>query len=136
MTRTPFPHGGQRGLTLMEIVIALVVIGLGLGVFLKMEGSSGNNMSSNSKMMRAGQLVEKHVEAIRIGIARDTIANWPPGDTSLTENGLKLVRMISIARSPKDNSVLANVRKVDIIVTWGAFKLDSLDVTTYVTRRF
>ena len=126
----------QHGLTLMEICIALVVLGVGVGVFLKMQGSSGNSMSGNGKMMRAGQLVEKHIEAIRIKIARDTISNWPPKDTSLTDAGLKLVRKVSAAVSPKDGSVLGNVRKVDIIVTWGAFKLDSLDVTTYVARRF
>ena len=126
----------QNGLTLMEICIALVVIGVGVGVFLKMQGSSGNSMSGNGKMMRAGQLVEKHIEAIRISIARDTISNWPPNDTGFTETGLKLTRKVSAAVSPKDGTVLGNVRKVDIIVTWGAFKLDSLDVTTYVARRF
>ncbi len=120
----------------MEILIALVVIGLGIGVFLKMEGSSGNSMTGNSKMMRAGQLVEKNIESVRIGIARDTLLNWPPRDTGFTEGGLKLTRKVSAAFSPKDGSALPNVRKVDMIVTWGAFKLDSLDVTTYVTRRF
>lgn len=126
----------QRGLTLMEICIALVVIGIGVGVFLKMQGSSGNSMTGNGKMMRAGQLVEKHIEAIRIGIARDTISNWPPKDTGFTDAGLKLTRKVSAAFSPKGGSPLPNVRKIDLIVTWGAFKLDSLDVTTYVARRF
>ena len=74
----------QSGLSLMEILIALVVIGIGVGVFLKMQKGSGSNLAGNSKMMRAGQLVEKHVEAMRIRIARDTIANWPPKDTSYT----------------------------------------------------
>lgn len=127
---------GQAGLSLIEILIAIVVIGAGVGVFLKMGGSSGSSASGNSKMLRAGQLVERHIEAIRIGVARDTIGNWPPDDTSFSENGLKLVRRISQARSPKDNSVLPNVRKVDVIVTWGTFKTDSLDVTTYVAKRF
>lgn len=126
----------QTGLTLMEILITLVVIGVGVGVFLKMSGSSGSSAEGNSKMLRAGQLVERHIEAMRIGIARDTMANWPPDDTSYTDNGLKVTRKVSSAKSPKDNSVLPNVRKVDVIVTWGAFKTDSLDVTTYVTKRF
>ena len=126
----------QRGLTLMEILIAIAVIGIGVGVFLKMEGSSGSGMAGNSKMMRAGQLIEKHIEGMRISIARDTLDNWPPPDTSYTENGLKLQRTVSAAKSPKDGSPLPNVRKVDVVVTWGAFKIDSLDVTTYVTKRF
>lgn len=127
---------GQRGLSLIEILIALVVIGIGVGVFLKMQTSSGSHMSGNSKMMRAGQQVEKHIEAIRIGIARDTVANWPPDDTTYSEDMLKVVRRVSDAKSPKTGTVLPNVRKIEVIVSWGTFRKDSLDVTTYVTRRF
>ena len=126
----------QRGLSMMEILIALVVIGIGIGVFLRMEGGAGSSMAGNGKMLRAGQLVEKHLEAMRIGIARDTVGNWPPGDTSYSESGLKITRTVSAARSPKDNTLLGNVRRVDLIVTWGTFKTDSLDVETYVAKRF
>jgi prepilin-type N-terminal cleavage/methylation domain-containing protein len=126
----------QSGLSLMEILIAIVVIGIGVGLFLKMQKGSGSNLAGNSKMMRAGQLVEKHVEAMRIRIARDTIANWPPKDTAYSENVLKLVRKISEARSPKTGDVLPHVRKVEITISWGKFRQDSLDVTTYVSRRF
>jgi Tfp pilus assembly protein PilV len=130
------PTGGQAGLSLIEILIAILVIGAGVGIFMKMNGTSGTSASGSSKMMRAGQLVERHIESIRIGVARDTIGNWPPDDTSFTEDGLTVKRKVSTARSPKDNSVLPNVRKVDVIVTWGAFKSDTLDVTTYVAKRF
>lgn len=126
----------QAGLSLMEVMIAMVVIGVGTAVFIKMQQSAGTNMASNGRVMRAGQLVEKHIEAIRIGIARDTIANWPPRDTSYQENLLKLVRRVSEARSPRTDAVLANVRKVEVVVSWGIYRLDSLDVTTYVSRRF
>jgi prepilin-type N-terminal cleavage/methylation domain-containing protein len=126
----------QRGLTLLEIMIAIVVIAIGVGLFLKMQKNSGSNMAGNSKMMRAGQIVEKHVEAIRISIARDTIMNWPPHDTAYTEDMLKVDRKISAAKSPKTSANLPNVRKVDIIISWGNSHQDSLDVTTYVSRRF
>lgn len=126
----------QRGLTLLEIMIAIVVIGIGVGIFLKMQKSSGSNMAGNSKMMRAGQIVEKHVEAIRISIARDTVANWPPRDTTYTESLLKVVRKVTAANSPKTGANLPNVRKVDLIISWGKFRQDSLDVSTYVSRRF
>lgn len=127
---------GQAGLSLMEILIALVVIGVGAGVFLKIRSNTGSSMTGTSKMMRAGQLVEKHVEAIRIGIARDTVANWPPRDTTYTDDMLKVERKVTTARSPKTGDVLPNVRKVDLIISWGMFRQDSLDVTTYVSRRF
>lgn len=128
--------GFQSGLSLMEILIALVVIAIGVGLFLKMQKGSGSNLAGNSKMMRAGQLVEKHVEAMRIRIAKDTIGNWPPKDTAYTENLLKLERKITAAVSPKTGDALPNVRKVDIIVSWGKSRQDSMDVSTYVSRRF
>jgi Tfp pilus assembly protein PilV len=130
------PGRSQAGISLMEILIALVLIGIGVGVFIRMQKSSGSNMAGTGKMMRAGQLVEKHIEAIRISIARDTLANWPPGDTAYSEGGLMVVRRISGANSPKTGAPLANVRKVDLVVTWGNLHLDSLDVSTYVTRKF
>lgn len=126
----------QSGLSLMEILIALVVIAIGVGVFLKMQKGSGSNLAGNSKMMRAGQLVEKHIEAMRIHIAKDTVANWPPKDTAYTEALLKVQRKVSDAFSPKGGAPLPNVCKVDIIVSWGKFRQDSLDVSTYVSRRF
>lgn len=126
----------ESGLSLMEILIAIVVIAIGVGVFLKMQKGSGSNLAGNSKMMRAGQLVEKHVEAMRISIARDTSGNWPPNDTGYTENGLVLKRTISDAISPKTGLPTKNVRKVDIIVSWGSSLKENLDVTTYVSKRF
>jgi Tfp pilus assembly protein PilV len=132
----PAPAGAQAGISLLEIMIAMVVIGVGVGLFLTMQNRTGSNMSGNGKMMRAGQMVEKHIEAIRIGIARDTMANWPPRDTAYTESGLKVVRTVSEARSPKTAAVLPNVRMVDLTVSWGTIREDSLDVTTYVSRRF
>lgn len=126
----------QRGLTLLEIMIAIVVIAIGIGIFLKMQKSSGSNMTGNSKMMRAGQIVEKHVEAIRISIARDTVANWPPHDTTYTENLLKVERKVKAATSPRTGANLPNVREVDLTISWGKFHQDSLDVSTYVSRKF
>lgn len=129
-------HGPQSGLTLIEILIALIIIGIAVGLFLNLSGRSGSRLSGNSRMLMAGQLVEKHVESIRISIAQDTIANWPPRDTSFVEGRLRLARTISSATSPKTGLALPNVRKVRLNVSWGTGALDSLNITTHVTRRF
>jgi prepilin-type N-terminal cleavage/methylation domain-containing protein len=126
----------QRGLSLIEIMIALVVVGAGIGLFVNLQRNSGSRQSGNNKMMLAGQLVEKDIEAVRIHVAMDTTANWPPHDTAFVEGRLKLVRKISGAVSPKTGANLANVRKLDIIVSWGSGALDSMNITTYVARRF
>lgn len=129
----PRNHGG---FTLIEILIALVVVGIGVGVFIKLQSSSGSRLSSSSRMLKAGQIVEKHLEAMRIGIAQDTVTNWPPRDTTYVEDRLNVVRRVSPALSPKTGAALVNVRRVDLSVAWGRKPTDSLRVSTYVAKRF
>lgn len=127
---------GQRGLTLMEILIAIVVVGIGVGLFMTLQRNSGSRLAGNSNLLKAGQLIEKHMEAMRISVARDTVSNWPPRDTSYQENRISVVRTVSQARSPKNNALLPNVRKIDIVASWGAGRNDTLNISTYVAKRF
>lgn len=131
-------HAGrmQQGLTLIEILVALVVVGVGVGTFVKLQRNASARLSANGSLMRAGQLVERHMEGIRIQVARDTLAFWPPRDTVVTEGRIRLVRRISTAHSPAGGRALPNVRKVDLIVSWGSGHQDSLEISSYVTRRF
>ncbi len=127
--------GKERGLTLMEVLIALVVMGIAVSLFLNMQKRSGGRLSANSNLLKAGQLIEKHVEAIRISVASDTTRNWPPRDTSYTEARITLVRRVSEARSFKGNLPLPNVRRVQLLARWNNPR-DSLVITTYVAKRF
>ncbi|HLP40282.1 MAG TPA: prepilin-type N-terminal cleavage/methylation domain-containing protein [Fibrobacteria bacterium] len=127
---------GQGGLTLIEILIALVVVGFGVGLFLKMQSSAGARLHGSSQMLQAGQIVEKHMEAMRITIAQGNISSWPPQDTAYVENRLSVSRRVSQAISPKTGDVLANVRKVDLSVAWGKRPIDSLRISTYVAKQF
>ena len=126
----------QSGLTLLEIMIAVVVVGIGVGLFITLQNNSGSRLAGNSNLLKAGQIVEKHMEAMRISVARDTVSNWPPRDTTYLENRIQVVRKISAARSPKTSAVLPNVCKVDLIASWGSGQNDTLNISTYVARRF
>lgn len=127
---------GQGGFTLIEILIALLVVGIGVGVFMKMQSSSGTRLSGSSRMLKAGQIIEKHMEAMRIVIAQDTVSNWPPRDTAYVEDRLNVVRRVSPAHSPKSGEPLVNVRRVELSVAWGRKASDSLRISTYVAKRF
>ena len=125
----------QRGLTLMEILIAILVVGVGVTLFMVLQKGSGTRLAGNSSLLKAGQIVEKHMETLRISIARDTVANWPPRDTSLVEVRISLVRKVSEARSPRNTAPLPNARRIDIIAAWGPGPGDSLGIVTYVAKR-
>lgn len=126
----------QAGWSLLETLIALVLIGLGLFVWSRVQGTSWHQSRDNARMQQAGQLIEKHIEAMRVGFAQNPSVHWPPKDTSFTSGDLSFVRRVSAASSPKDGQNLPNVRRVDISVAWGNTTLDSISISTYVTLRF
>jgi prepilin-type N-terminal cleavage/methylation domain-containing protein len=131
-------QAGQSGWSLLELLIALVVLGLGITVFMRMQHRSSGLSRANSNLQRASQLIERHVESLRVRIARDASA-WPPRDTAYTDPDfpdLKLSRIVSGAISPKDGASLATVRRIDLAVWWGPHSLDTMKVTTYVSKSF
>jgi prepilin-type N-terminal cleavage/methylation domain-containing protein len=127
---------GQGGWSLLEMLIAIVVVGLGIMVFMRMQSRSSGISRANANLQRASQLIERHVESMRVRIARDASA-WPPKDTTYFDpnfQNIKLVRIVGGAVSPKDGVMLTTVRKIDLTVSWGTRTLDTMRVTTYVSK--
>lgn len=133
-----FGPRGQRGWSLLELLIAIVVLGVGVTVFMKMQGRSSGIARGNANVQRASQLIGRHVESMRVAIARNPDA-WPPKDTSYADPdrpGIFLRQTVAGAISPKDGAVLPTVRRIDLTVSWGQRKLDTMKVTTYVSKTF
>ncbi len=127
----------QRGWSLLETLLAVVMVGLGLMVWSRMQGASWGQSRTNSNLLKAGQAIESDIEAMRVAIGQDTASSkWPPKDTSYIVSDLKFSRKISKASSPKDGKTLDNVAKVDIVVSWGKTALDSVIISTYVSKKF
>jgi Tfp pilus assembly protein PilV len=126
----------QGGWSLLETIMALVLVGLGLFVWSRVQGASWGQSRDNARMQRAGQLIEQHIEAMRVSFAQNPSTHWPPRDTSFTMGDLNFVRRVSPASSPKDGQNLPNVRRLDISVAWGRTSLDSINISTYVTLKF
>lgn len=130
---------GQRGWTLIEVVAAVVVVGLGIMLYMRVQHSSSRETSTSSHIMVAGKLVEKFLEDTRINILKDTLANWPPVNRTVAAAppaNITVRSTISPAYSPKDGALVANVVRMDILATWTRPHRDSLKVTTYVAKRF
>jgi Tfp pilus assembly protein PilV len=130
---------GQRGWSLLETLFAMVVLGLGIMVFMRMQNRSSDVSRGNSNLHRAAQIIEKHVESLRASIARNPAANWPPRDTAYTDTGftnIRLMRTVSGAISPRDGASLSSVRKIDLTVSWGRLSLDTIRISTYVSKNF
>ncbi len=137
----------SKGLTLLEILIAIIVVGIGSTVYLRVQHMSGGVNRTNSALFRAGQMVEKHIEAIRVQIAKDTNGlRWVPQNNFIESDSsgspkLNLTRKVSTVTAPKPDAGgtyanIPSVRKIDIVVKWGTGAMDSLNVTTYVSKKF
>jgi prepilin-type N-terminal cleavage/methylation domain-containing protein len=129
----------QGGWSLIEVVAAIVVVGIGVSLYVKVNKMSASGSGNNSRILVAGKMIEKHLEDMRITIARDTLRNWPPGNLSVAASPphrISLVQRVSPAYSPKDGALVSNVVQVELVAQWTLPKRDSLKITTYVTKRF
>jgi Tfp pilus assembly protein PilV len=130
----------QRGGSLVEVLAAIIVVGIGIALFTKVQSRTSKDSGQNSKMLIAAKMIERHLEDTRIHIFKDTVNNWPPKTVTIAStsaDSIKLTRTVSDALSPKDGStVVANVKKLEIKASWNRPRKDSLVVTTYVAKRF
>ena len=130
----------QRGWSLIETLAAIVVVGIGITLFAKVQRMTGRDSSVNSKILIAGKMIEDQIENVRINIAQNPTTNFPPSSgsssASASNNWIKLVWTVSTAYSPKDGATVADVKKLKIVASWTSPYTDSLEVTTYVSKKF
>lgn len=130
----------QSGWTLIEALAAIVVVGIGVALFTKVQRMTSRDSASNSKILLAGKMVEKHIEDIRIYVAADTLAHWPPLDSTVAPaapNNIKIVRTVTDAKSPNDSAVVVlNTKQVVVTASWTTPYNDTLKVTTCVAKKF
>lgn len=138
-TMAPLAAPRQRGWTLIEAMAAVVVVGIGVLFFTRVQQSSSRGSGDNSRLLVAGKMLEKFLEDTRITIARDTLANWPPVSRTVAGTAPSFITIkstVSPAVSPVDGAPVANVVKMDLKASWTRPYADSLKVTTYVSKRF
>jgi prepilin-type N-terminal cleavage/methylation domain-containing protein len=126
----------KNGFTLMEVLVSMAVIGIMGGMIFAFQTSSWKRSISSNRTLVAGHMIEQKIESMRMLIDRDPITNFPPAGNSITENGITLTWVISAAKRPTDGLDLPNVRKCDMIASWGIGKGDSLRVITFLSKMF
>ena len=120
---------------------AAIIIGFGAVLFTQIQFASNKQGKRNTDLLKAGQLIEADIDSLRTYIARDTATNWTNfvsnTPATRTVGRITISRTVSNALSPKSPFAnITNVKQVDITATWGTGALDTMKVTTYVSRRF
>ena len=127
------------GFSLLEIVIALAIVGfIGINIMM-LQTSSWKRTNTSNRLLVSGQMIEKKIEYFRMNIDADPLNNFPPIDGSTSENGINLSWQFSSAYrplGPQPRGPLTNVRRCDFTATWGTSRGDTLIVTTYLSKFF
>ena len=134
-TRCQGSSESHGGFTLLEVLITLVIISITLAGVLLLQGATWRSSASTNNTQLAGQLVERQIEEMRLGISFDTTSNWPPVNGGLTSSGLELSWEVSRTKDP-DGAYVDRVRQVDFTVAWRATVPETLKVTTFLSKDF
>ena len=126
-----------KGFAIMEILLLMVIIGIIGANILFLQNSTWKRTGSSNRLLIAGQMIEKQIEQLRMYVDNNPEENFPPSDSSITENGIVLRWVFLPANRPVGSSVsLSHIRKCDFLAHWGTDNGDSLRVTTYLAKNF
>ncbi len=131
------PSGRDAAFTLLEVLFAVVVIGVAAIVVSRLQQNTWAGTRHNNARHMAVQLVGRQIEAARFVIALDTVANWPPTDSSYVDEltGQELAWTVSEVDDPWGNPI-DRVRQLRYVVTWDAPHPESLVVVTMLSQQF
>jgi Tfp pilus assembly protein PilV len=129
--------GKPGGFAMMEVILVMVVIGIIGANIIALQNSTWKSSSSSNKLLLAGQMIDRQIERLRMHIDKNPESNFPPSDSSVTDNGITLNwKVSSVTRSVGTPITIANVRECDFIAGWGRGKRDTLKVKTYLSKNF
>lgn len=126
----------RSGFTLIEVLIAIVIISLTALSFMWLQQQTWKNTSASNKMLLAGQAIEAKIESIRVQIAVDTsVFRTMTNSTQTTVNGITVTSTLCAPGDsmPNRNN---NVRKVTIQASWKVWNPETLTVATFISRDF
>jgi prepilin-type N-terminal cleavage/methylation domain-containing protein len=148
----------RSGMTLLEILVTVVVVGAGLSISLMLSQQATVNKMKAKRLMDAGHAIESAIERVRIQIAASpgtaasptaeaTEGNFPPvnttwNDTDLTNN--IIVECKVTASTDGSGRVMGNVRTLTaraLIFPQGGGVLagvpfDTMTIVTSLARMF
>ena len=132
-----------RGLTLMEVLLTIFFLGISASIFMICQKSSWSQTSNMNRLMSAGQIIEKQIEARRMWIAEDPVQNFATFKSTTSDTivdntvspPVKVLWEINPGETPELDSI-ENVRKVELTACWGRGPNDTLRVQTCIARDF
>jgi prepilin-type N-terminal cleavage/methylation domain-containing protein len=146
MKKTKEITGGAGGFTMIEVLLAMIIIAMSAVAVITWQKTSWSQTSSTNRLMVVGQVIEKQIEKQRMIIAEHPVANYATfiGNSTITLVDSSVTPRITVkwtiyaADSLKDlyGNNVKNVRKVQIKAGYGSGKNDTLTVVTAISQNF
>jgi len=132
----------SSGLTLVEVLIAMVIICVCAVSFLLFQKTSWSQATKTNRYLLAGQVIQKQIEKKRMWIASDALTNYNlfKGYGTVTDVDSTTTPRITIKYNiydtlhAPDGTAVKNACQVDVLASWGTS--DTLKVTTCFARDF
>ncbi|MBD3346013.1 MAG: prepilin-type N-terminal cleavage/methylation domain-containing protein [Chitinivibrionales bacterium] len=131
----------MSGLSLIEVMIALAIIGISVMIIMLGERNKWATFKSANKTTQAVNIIENEIERVRMDIVEDPSADWPPCAStpccsSFTKSGINFEMCFDDALK-NDGTVADNLQKVEITASWKLIGTpDTLSISTYIARDF
>jgi prepilin-type N-terminal cleavage/methylation domain-containing protein len=128
MTRRP---GNRHGFTMIEVLMAILIIGLIVPIAMFIQGSSWGVSGKANATRLATQMIEARVDALRVTARKD----MTPVDGSAGKKGIGLVWDVEPA-TREDGTVIDHAWQVNLTATMTKNGEELLRVTTFVARDY
>lgn len=135
--------GNAEGFTLVEILLAIGILGITVYIFMLGQGASFIKTGENNRKLTACHVIDKQIEYQRMTIAMNPDVNYEAfkslGSTTIVDNTVTPPVTVDWVITPAydpNNKVIENVRQVDLTASWGSGADDTLKVTTFISRNF
>jgi len=145
--RNTWPIDSFHGFTMLEVLLSILIVTFTAISYLMWQKSTWSQTTITNRRMVATQVLEKQIEARRMTIAQNPIANFAAFkaitgkdtvviDNSVTPNVRVEWKIFPDSlRAPNDDTV-KNVVPAQLIASWGSGTFDTLRLWTNITKNF
>jgi type IV pilus assembly protein PilV len=122
------PISIEEGFTLIEIMIALVIMSIGLTALASVQISAIRGNAFSKRMTTAVSIADEKLEQIKSNPYANILSEL---SIQITQSNMKFTRQVTVT----DNSPLTNTKTINVTVNWSeGSKSHSVPFTTIVSR--
>jgi type IV pilus assembly protein PilV len=122
------PISIEEGFTLIEIMIALVVMSIGLTALAAVQISAIQGNAFSKRMTTAVSIADEKMEQIKSNLYTEIVSE---SSSQITQSNLNFTRQVTVT----NNSPLTNTKTINVTVSWSeGSKSHSVPITTIVSQ--